>query len=442
MILILLCFLLSFPVVCMEEKNFDIPYYNNSGLSFSRLCDESLSMVGHIADAFKENIDAATRITLDGLDFSREEIDESLPLIDTGFVSRAKRLDNRILREDYKSYPFRCMLSIRSHFRINTAQGEKIVVIPGTATIFYKNVALTAAHNIYKSGYFAEKIECYTQMNGENDYKEKLSVYSCSFLSSFIQRPEIKDNDYAVLFFEKLIGEQYGWIYPIPFEKTSNIETALICGYPSSIYNKNTCEKEEVFSNFLYSHEGRIFRTESPNILKHEIHTTVGQSGASLIVQNDDWGLISIHVAGMSDKDEKKLCYDFVYEVCNHFDTNIFVISSNNKKIKFTLYTPPLTPRNCGSRNTKKSKVIKIDKAKFNEAIRNKINSREALTRQEKEEILKYLIDNSYYRTPRYPLSNKSVIITDEVFEHIQNMCCNMTREKNDEKYMTIKFTQ
>ena len=242
---------------------------------------------------------------------------ESVPFIDGSLtdaissICKYKKYDDKRQKIDPGSVlhsPHSAIFSIETIFE-NSSPSSKTC---GTAVMIHKQIALTAAHNVYsRKGGHAKKITSFMSRYG-NTFTETLEVKKYAVLKAYVGNQDDKNNDYALLFFSTKIGDDQGWIFPAYCdEMDKDINHATISGYPLWTYMDG--DVNETDGKFPYEHTSAIHRDrviQTDNLLVHEIHTTTGQSGAPLRVtlknsENQiEWRLIGVHVQGMTDKEE------------------------------------------------------------------------------------------------------------------------------------------
>lgn len=180
-------------------------------------------------------------------------------------------------------FPYRTTLLLEVEYEDNSN------TFLGTAVMVYKNLALTAAHNLYnKEGKKAKNIKCLVQLSGNKKFYQ-FKPTSYGYLKSFEENSS-DPLDYAFLYFQNPIGDQLGYL---EMKSYAHENIGIICGYPHKIFIETT-------SITLWEGQGEIKQiTPNSPLLRHSITCYKGQSGSCLRVKRKDASVaIGVHVAG------------------------------------------------------------------------------------------------------------------------------------------------
>ena len=200
---------------------------------------------------------------------------------------KTRIIDNRAPLKDgqYKEYPNRAILALEADFEKGIRRG--------TAFMIHQHFALTNYHNLFKVGYKAGdfkssmkdceplKVKC-TAGKEENNF-----FYSETCVSAFVIPTDAQianQYDYALLYFEKPLGEHTGFFACSGEDDVKN-KTFSLPGYPM-IYHKD---------NKAINPKGTKQLTDSSNSLEigedfitHPIFCSSGQSGSPLLIEHEN----------------------------------------------------------------------------------------------------------------------------------------------------------
>jgi len=160
-------------------------------------------------------------------------------------------------------------------------------VLCGTAVMVYKNLAVTAAHNIF-NGTLATGTEVFPErVEGNAPYGSAL-VYQYVLSKSYYEN--LDDNeDWCLLILDRNIGEQSGWqgiAYSDDYSYYANGENVNVTGYP---------EEKGVRQ---YTATGPV-KIANNNFLYYDIDSTGGQSGGAVYDKNGY--VIGVHKGGSNN---------------------------------------------------------------------------------------------------------------------------------------------
>ncbi|MEB8086542.1 trypsin-like peptidase domain-containing protein [Staphylococcus pseudoxylosus] len=192
-------------------------------------------------------------------------------------IERILGKDDRILVENYTSYPYKTIVLLNMTFTNITYIGTGTVIAPDTI--------LTAAHNVYDSrlGGWATEITAYAGARANKATIGKAKVDKKYVLPEWINS-QSSQHDLAVIKLKTSLGDQTGTLGITNEMKLSEpIETA---GYPADKGGWT-----------LYKGNGLLKKITNFNVY-YDIDTYGGQSGSP--VWNRDKKIIGVHAYGSS----------------------------------------------------------------------------------------------------------------------------------------------
>lgn len=178
--------------------------------------------------------------------------------------------------------PYRQIVRLYLYFENYRAVGSGTMIGPDTV--------LTAAHNVYHDGKWAEKVVVAPAMSGPNDFSKGLYVTKEFYMFEGYKTATDDDRqqyDTAILKLPSAIDESIGYLNVS--DSLSIGQHIQVGGYPS-------------VSNHKKGYQYRMYGTVSDideNVFHYEVDTEGGQSGGPVL--DDQQNIVGVHVAGIGN---------------------------------------------------------------------------------------------------------------------------------------------
>lgn len=191
-------------------------------------------------------------------------------------------LDDQQLVPDTSAHPYRQIVRLYLYFENYHAVGSGTMIGPDTV--------LTAAHNVYHDGKWAEKIVVAPAMSGPNDFSNGLYVSKEFYMFEGYKTATDDDRqqyDTAILKLPSAIDESIGYLNVS--DSLSIGQHIQVGGYPSVSHHKK---------GYQYRMYGTVTDIDA-NVFHYEVDTEGGQSGGPVL--DDQQNIVGVHVAGIGN---------------------------------------------------------------------------------------------------------------------------------------------
>ena len=190
-------------------------------------------------------------------------------------------------------YPYQMVCEVKSHFSNSS--------VPSTGFLVGPNILIMAGHGIFKDvtndGVFNPNFPTSVEIVTGYYSEEKKEYLSCGVTTCYMQKEyyylrdgnlsERHQYDLAVCILDENVGTELGWFNLIVPNETIINEYIQVIGHISS--------------NYMFHSKGEILSFQET--IEYDMNTWGGMSGGPVMLNNSDYLVFAVHVAGYDNTD-------------------------------------------------------------------------------------------------------------------------------------------